>query len=49
MEAVMAVLGKPKGDWKKEMADPKFIKQIVELDKNNLSDRTIKAIECYTK
>ena len=52
MSAVMTVLGKPNSDWaavKKEMTDPKFMDKIVGLDKNNMSETTMKKIEAYTK
>jgi len=52
MSAVMTVLGKPNADWasvKKEMTDPKFMKRITDLDKNNMSEATMRRIEAYTK
>ena len=52
MSAVMTVLGKANADWaavKKEMTDPKFMKRIVDLDKNNMPETTMKRIESYTK
>jgi len=52
MSAVMTVLGKPNADWaavKKEMTDPKFIDRIMDLDKDNMSETTMKRIESYTK
>lgn len=48
----MTVLGKSNADWaavKKEMTDPKFMKRIVNLDKDNMSESTMKKIETYTK
>ena len=52
MSAVMTVLGKPNADWaavKKEMADMKFMERIINLDKNNMPESTMKKIEAYTK
>ena len=52
MSAVMTVLGKHNADWntvKKEMADPKFMDRIIGLDKDNMSEATMKKIEAYTK
>jgi len=52
MAAVMTVLGKHNADWafvKKEMTDPKFMDRIVNLDKDNMSEATMKKIETYTK
>jgi len=52
MSAVLCVLGKPNSDWpavKKEMTDPKFMDRIVNLDKNNMPEATMKRIEAYTK
>ena len=51
MSAVMTVLGMPNADWaaiRKEMANPNFMDRITGLDKNNMSDSTIKNIEAYT-
>ena len=31
------------------MTDPKFINRIINLDKNNMSEATMKRIEAYTK
>jgi len=39
-------------DWasvKKELTDPKFVDKIMEFDKDNISQNTLKAIEKYTK
>ena len=52
MSAVMTVLGKNNVDWagvKKEMTDPKFMDKIINLDKENMADSTMKKIEAYTK
>ena len=52
MSAVMTVLGKSNADWaavKKEMTDPKFMDRIIQLDKNNMAEATMKKIETYTK
>lgn len=52
MSAVMTVLGKGNADWagvKKEMTDPKFMKRIINLDKDHMSETTMKKIETYTK
>ena len=41
MSAVMTVLGRVNADWatvKKEMTDPKFMKRITGLDKDNMSE-----------
>ena len=51
MNAVMTMLGKEQ-TWmsaKKELADIKFIEKIMFYDKDNMGDKTIKAIEKYTK
>lgn len=51
MASVMIVLGKDP-TWmsvKKELADPKFVEKIMTFDKENLSPKTLKAIEKYTK
>ena len=52
MSAVMTVLGKFNVDWagaKKEMTDPKFMNRIINLDKENMSESTMKKVEAYTK
>ena len=52
MSAVMTVLGKVNADWatvKKEMTDPKFMKRITGLEKENMSEQTMKRVEAYTK
>ena len=52
MAAVMTVLGKYNADWafvKKEMTDPKFMDRITKLDKDNMSEHTMKKIEVYTR
>ena len=52
MAAVLTVLGKPNADWaavKKEMTDPKFMKRIVDLDRDNMPEATMKRIESFTK
>ena len=52
MSAVMTVLGKFNADWatvKKEMTDPNFIERIRCLDKDNMSEQTMKRIEAFTK
>jgi hypothetical protein len=49
--AVMTVLNKPI-DWpsvKKEMADPKFMDKIKNLNKDNMPESIMKRIEAYTK
>ena len=51
MAAVMTVMGRPT-DWaaiKKEMADPKFMDKIKGIDKDNLTETTMKKIEAFTK
>lgn len=51
MSSVMIVLGKDP-TWqsvKKELADPKFVDKIMNYDKDNIQQKTIKAIEKYTK
>ena len=51
MSSVMIVLGKDP-TWlsvKKELADPKFVDKIMSFDKENLSQKTLKQIERYTK
>lgn len=51
MSSVMIVLGKDP-TWasvKKELADPKFVDKIMNFDKDNISQKTLKAIEKYTK
>mmetsp|Transcript_21619 Transcript_21619/g.15865 ORF Transcript_21619/g.15865 Transcript_21619/m.15865 type:complete len:271 (+) Transcript_21619:3003-3815(+) len=51
MASVMIVLGKDP-TWmsvKKELADPKFVDKIMNFDKDNISAKTLKAIEKYTK
>ena len=52
MSAVMTVLGKANCDWagvKKEMTDPKFMDKIINLDKENMPESTMKKVEAYTK
>jgi len=52
MSAVMTVLGKVNADWatvKKEMTDPRFMKKILELDKEHMPDVIMKRVEAYTK
>lgn len=52
MSAVMTVLGKYNADWafvKKEMTDPKFMERITKLEKDNMSETTMKKIEVYTR
>ncbi|EGD81605.1 dynein heavy chain 2 [Salpingoeca rosetta] len=49
MEAVM-VLRKSKPEWseaKRQLADPNFIKQLVEFDKDNMSDKVLRKIHSY--
>ena len=51
MSAVMIVLGKDP-TWasvKKELANPKFVEMIMGFDKENIPQKTMKAIEKYTK
>lgn len=51
MSAVMIVLQKDP-TWlavKKELADPNFVKKIMEFDKERISPATLKKIEKYTK
>lgn len=51
MSAVMIVLQKDP-TWqtvKKELADPNFVKKIMEFDKERISQATLKKIERYTK
>jgi len=51
MSAVMVILGKPT-TWlevKRELADIKFIDKIMYIDKDNMKESTIKAVEQYTK
>lgn len=52
MSAVLTVLGKPNADWpavKKEMTDPKFMDRIVNLDRDHMSEATMKRIEAFTR
>ena len=52
MMAVMTVLGKFGANWaeiRKEMANPNFMDRITGLDKNNMSESTMKKIEAYTR
>ena len=52
MAAVMTLLGKDNADWaeiRKEMANPNFMDRITGLDKNNMSESTMKKIEAYTR
>ena len=47
MSAVMTVLGSRDLDWvdiKKEMSNPKFIDRLICLDKDNISEETMKRI-----
>ena len=47
MAAVMTLLGKSNLDWasiKREMTDPKFSDKIMCLDKDNMSEETMKRI-----
>ena len=49
MSAVMIVLGKDP-TWasvKKELANPKFVEMIMGFDKENIPQKTMKAIEKY--
>jgi dynein heavy chain len=49
MEAVM-ILRKGKPDWseaKKQLGDPQFIKQLIEFDKDNMSEKVLKKIATY--
>ena len=49
MEAVM-VLRKSKPEWaeaKRQLADPNFIKQLLEFDKDNMSDKTLRKVRNY--
>lgn len=51
MSAVMIVLGKDP-TWasvKKELANPKFVEMVMSFDKENIPQKTMKAIEKYTK
>ncbi len=51
MSAVMIMLGK-EPTWlsaKKELANPKFVDFIMQYDKENIPQKTLKAIEKYTK
>jgi len=51
MAAVMVVLGKDTS-WptvKKELADSNFVKKIMEFDKENIGQATLKKIEKYTR
>ena len=51
MNAVMIVLGK-EPTWasvKKELANPKFVEMIMGFDKENIPQKTMKAIEKYTR
>jgi dynein heavy chain len=51
MSAVMIVLGKDP-TWasvKKELANPKFVDIIMQFDKESIPQKTLKAIEKYTK
>ena len=52
MAAVMILLGKSDLDWagiKREMTDPKFADKLVCLDKDNMSEETMKKLEAITK
>ena len=52
MASVLTTLGKSNVDWagiKKEMNDPKFKDKILNLDKENMSESTMKKIEAFTK
>ena len=52
MSAVMTVLGSRDLDWvdiKKEMSNPKFIDRLICLDKDNISEETMKRIQAFTK
>jgi len=51
MASVMIVLGKDPlwASVKKELADPKFVDKIMNFDKDNIQQKTLKAIEKYTK
>lgn len=49
MEAVM-VLRKSKPEWseaKRQLADPNFIKQLINFDKDNMSDKVLRKIRNY--
>eukprot|EP00730_Choanoeca_flexa_P002353 TRINITY_DN11019_c0_g1_i1.p1 TRINITY_DN11019_c0_g1~~TRINITY_DN11019_c0_g1_i1.p1 ORF type:complete len:1435 (+),score=328.02 TRINITY_DN11019_c0_g1_i1:91-4305(+) len=49
MEAVM-VLRKSKPEWseaKRQLGDTNFIKQLIDFDKNNMSDKVLKKIRTY--
>lgn len=51
MYAVMVIMQK-EPTWasvKKELADPKFVEKIMKFDKDNIPQKTLKAIEKYTK
>jgi dynein heavy chain len=51
MGSVMTFMRKPT-DWmsvKKELTDPKFVDKIMDFDKENISQKTLLAIEKYTK
>jgi len=52
MEAVMIVLGVSPPNWanaKKELSDPNFIGRIKNYDKENISNKILRAMEKYTK
>ena len=52
MAAVLTLLGKDNADWaaiRKEMTDPSFMDRITGLDKNNMSESTMRKIEAYTR
>ena len=52
MSAVLTVLGKVEPDWatvKKETTDPNFMKRLINLDKDNIPETTVKRVEMFTK